>query len=73
MYRLADQASASFKTDDHNFVIEIQNNRIKVAKNVLEFNFNNKRVNFLSKTEDIPQGKKGICYWMCKRTCQQII
>ncbi|CRL08549.1 CLUMA_CG021341, isoform A [Clunio marinus] len=65
-----DQQSSSKKTKTENsssdFVISIQNNRLKTAESIRDFKFNKKRVKILSKVEDVAEKSNGIAYWMAR-------
>jgi deoxyribodipyrimidine photo-lyase len=48
------------------FIETLQSNRLKCAKSILEFPFNNKRLKVLSSAKTVPTGKNGIVYWMSR-------
>ncbi|XP_066951760.1 deoxyribodipyrimidine photo-lyase-like isoform X1 [Macrobrachium rosenbergii] len=44
----------------------IKNERMEVAESVMDFKFNKKRVEMISKATDVPDGSQGIVYWMSR-------
>jgi deoxyribodipyrimidine photo-lyase len=40
--------------------------RTSMFKNVLDFNFNKKRVRLLTDTDDISQSSRGVLYWITR-------
>lgn len=49
---------------DLDFISKIAKSRRDVAKSVMEFNFNKKRVRILSEAKEVPRHGKCIVYWM---------
>ncbi|CAH0387453.1 unnamed protein product [Bemisia tabaci] len=55
--------SSSSEGGFEEFLKQIEEDRKKAAKSVLEFKFNKKRVRILSKSKEVPEWGKGVIYW----------
>ena len=59
-------ASTSSGGSSTNFVKQLEQDRIKVAPSILEFEFKKQRVRVLSNVKEVPEDSHGILYWMSR-------
>lgn len=61
-----DTASTSGSSSSTNYVNQLEQDRIKVAPSILEFEFKKQRVRVLSDVKEVPEDSHGILYWMSR-------
>lgn len=63
MYKFVETRTLTTSTT---FIEALQRNRSNVARSIIEFPFNNKRLKILGSAKQVPKDKKGIVYWMSR-------